>query len=149
MSNSSQVSILFFVAALACGGPSSNDSPPPAGQEAQAARAPTDASARHAVDNAATEKVEADRNERQHAADKQTHAAYVVSTRDRLAKLDQTLAKITTSKNAAGLVIRRDRLATRLDAMPASVDPAWVAYTSEVNSTFDGIERDLRAAQRP
>jgi len=30
--------------------------------------------------------------------------------------------------------------------MPAAADATWTAYTKDVDTTFDAIERDLRAA---
>lgn len=115
---------------------------------ASATKPAPEVSAAHKADNLATEKVEADRNDKQLSDDEKAHAAYGVSTKERLAKIDADLAKLApTSKNAAGLKARRDQIATRLGEMPSSVDATWVSYTRDVNAKLDGIERDLRAAR--
>lgn len=131
-----------FVLLAACG--SSKSEPEPSRQEATAP-AP-ELSEAHQTDNRATEKVENDRNARQETADDKAYAAYQISTKERLAKIDAELVKVRASKNAPGLRVRRDELATKLGQMPPSVDGTWVAYTRDVDSKFEGIERDLRAA---
>ena len=84
----------------------------------------------------------------------QAHAAYAAAVRERFAKLDAALTGLATKTDAAakdarvGLVARRDILAARLQAMPAAADSSWAAYTKDVDTTFDAIERDLRAATR-
>jgi len=77
---------------------------------------------------------------------------YGAAVKQRFAKLDAALAGLATrtdasSKDAmAGLRARRDLLATRIEAMPAAADSGWVAYTKDVDTTFDAIERDLNSA---
>jgi chromosome segregation ATPase len=78
--------------------------------------------------------------------------AYSTAVKQRLAKLDADLAGLATRVDAAskdarvGLAARRDALAARLTLMPAGPDATWAAYTKDVDTTFDAIERDLRAA---
>jgi chromosome segregation ATPase len=78
-------------------------------------------------------------------------AAYRAAVTERFAKLDASLAELSTKTDAAskdaaaGFKARRDLLASRLAAMPAPADSAWVTYTKDVDTTFDAIERDLRA----
>lgn len=78
---------------------------------------------------------------------------YRAAVMERFAKLDAALATLGTkvdaaSKDAAaGLGARRDLLASMLASMPAAADSGWVAYTKDVDTTFDAIERDLRAAK--
>jgi hypothetical protein len=82
----------------------------------------------------------------------QAHAAYAAAVTERFAKLDAGMAGLATKVDAAskdarvGLAARRDILATKLQAMPAAADSSWAAYTKDVDTTFDAIERDLRAA---
>jgi chromosome segregation ATPase len=82
----------------------------------------------------------------------QAHSAYAAAVTQRFAKLDAGLASLATKLDAAskdqrtGLAARRDVLAATLQAMPISGDPGWAAYTKDVDTTFDAIERDLRAA---
>jgi hypothetical protein len=82
----------------------------------------------------------------------QAHAAYAAAVTQRVAKLDADLASLATKVDAAakdahvGLVARRDVLAGKLQAMPAATTASWAAYTKDVDTTFDAIERDLRAA---
>ncbi len=77
--------------------------------------------------------------------------AYRAAVTERFAKLDASLAHLATKTDAAskdaaaGFGARRDLLASRLAAMPAAADAAWAAYTKDVDTTFDAIERDLRA----
>jgi len=77
--------------------------------------------------------------------------AYRAAVMERLAKLDASLAALSTKTDAAstdavaGLKARRGLLASRLGAMPAPADASWAAYTKDVDTTFDAIERDLRA----
>jgi peptidoglycan hydrolase CwlO-like protein len=79
-------------------------------------------------------------------------AAYSAAVKERFAKLNAGLAGLATrtevaSKDAsAGLAARRDLLATRLAQMPGGADASWAAYTKDVDTAFDAIERDLRAA---
>lgn len=76
--------------------------------------------------------------------------AYRAAVAERLAKLDASLASLSTRTDAvsqdtaAGVKARRDLLAARLAAMPAPGDSAWTAYTQDVDATFDAIERDLK-----
>lgn len=80
----------------------------------------------------------------------QAGTAYRSAVTERLAKLDAALATLETkvdaaSKDAAaGLRARRDLLAAKLAAMPEAADSGWLAYTKDVDTTFDAIERDLR-----
>jgi len=82
----------------------------------------------------------------------QAHAAYAAAVTERFAKLDAGVAELATKTDAAsldarvGLAARRDLLATKLREMPAAADTRWAAYTKDVDTTFDAIERDLRAA---
>lgn len=77
--------------------------------------------------------------------------AYRAAVFERLAKLDASLAALSTKTDAAstdavvGLKARRGLLASRLGAMPAPGDAGWTAYTKDVDTTFDAIERDLHA----
>ncbi|MBA3457841.1 MAG: hypothetical protein H0T42_32460 [Deltaproteobacteria bacterium] len=81
-------------------------------------------------------------------------AAYRAAVMERLAKLDAALASLATKTDAAskdaaaGLKARRDLLGSLLASMPAAADSAWIAYTKDVDTTFDAIERDLRAAAK-
>jgi chromosome segregation ATPase len=78
--------------------------------------------------------------------------AYAAAVQERFAKLDAGLAGLATRTDAAakdaraGLAARRDLLAAKLAEMPAGADARWSAYTKDVDTTFDAIERDLRAA---
>lgn len=78
-------------------------------------------------------------------------AAYRAAVMERFAKLDASLASLATKTDAAskdaaaGLKARRDLLASKLASMPAPADSGWAAYTKDVDTTFDAIERDLRA----
>ncbi|MEP6862231.1 MAG: hypothetical protein ABJE66_16525 [Deltaproteobacteria bacterium] len=80
-------------------------------------------------------------------------AAYRAAVTQRLAKLDLALATLSTkvdaaSKDAAaGLKTRRDLLASTLEKMPPAADSGRAAYTKDVDTTFDAIERDLNAAK--
>jgi hypothetical protein len=80
--------------------------------------------------------------------------AYDAAVRVRLAKLDAELATLATRTDAAsrdaatGLTARRQLLATRLTEMPTEADARWKAYTADVDTTFDAIERDLRRATK-
>ncbi|MBA3460939.1 MAG: hypothetical protein H0T46_13300 [Deltaproteobacteria bacterium] len=75
--------------------------------------------------------------------------AYRAAVTERLAKLDAALAHLATKTDAAakdaaaGFKARRDQLASLLANMPAPADAAWAAYTKDVDTTFDAIERDL------
>lgn len=79
--------------------------------------------------------------------------AYAAAVNQRFTKLDAALAGLAPQTDAAskdavaGLTARRDLLATRLSAMPAASDSTWAAYTKDVDTTFDAIERDLRSAK--
>lgn len=83
----------------------------------------------------------------------QARTAYAAAVKDRFAKLDAGLAGLATRTDAAakdasvGLAARRDALAAKLAGMPDGADASWAAYTKDVDTTFDAIERDLRAAQ--
>ncbi len=82
----------------------------------------------------------------------QARTAYAAAVKERLAKLDAGLASLKTRTDAAskdataGLAARRELLAATLAKMPGGSDPGWAAYTKDVDTTFDAIERDLRAA---
>lgn len=82
----------------------------------------------------------------------QAGTAYRSAVTERLAKLDAALATLGTKTDAAskdaaaGLRARRDLLASKLGGMPDAADSSWVTYTKDVDTTFDAIERDLRAA---
>lgn len=77
---------------------------------------------------------------------------YAAAVKERFAKLDADVATLATrtdapSKDAsAGLTARRDALAAKLAVMPDGADASWAAYTKDVDTTFDAIERDLRSA---
>lgn len=79
--------------------------------------------------------------------------AYAAAIKERLAKLDASLATLATrtdarSKDAAtGLRARRDQLAAKLDAMAGTPDAGWNQYTKDVDVMFDAIERDRREAE--
>lgn len=76
------------------------------------------------------------------------------AVKQRFAKLDVALTDLTNRTDAAsrdvaaGLRTRRDLLAARIATMPATTDASWGTYTKDLNTTFDGIERDLEAAHR-
>jgi hypothetical protein len=78
--------------------------------------------------------------------------AYSAAVKERFAKLDAGLAGLATHTDAAskdasaGLAARRDLLAARLVLIPSGADASWATYTKDVDTTFDAIERDLRAA---
>ena len=101
-------------------------------------------------------KLEADRRQLGSAAGTLVgaRAAYAAAVTERLAKLDAALAGLATQTDAtskdaaAGLRARRDLLAAKLAAMPATADPSWPAFTQDVDTMFDAIERDLLAARR-
>lgn len=82
----------------------------------------------------------------------QARAAYDAGVTSRLAKVDAALAALATRNDAAakdavaGLRARRDLLATKLASMPSTSDENWGGYVKDVDTTFDAIERDLRAA---
>ncbi|MEJ7597858.1 MAG: hypothetical protein WKG01_08125 [Kofleriaceae bacterium] len=82
--------------------------------------------------------------------------AYAAAVKQRFAKLDATLASLGTRTDAAakdaaaGLQARRELLAAKLATMPTTADASWPAYTKDVDTTFDAIERDLqKATPRP
>lgn len=81
-------------------------------------------------------------------------AAYAAAVTERSAKLDAALAGLATQTDAmskdaaAGLHARRDLLAAKLATMPVTADPSWPGFTQDVDTMFDAIERDLRAARR-
>jgi len=81
-------------------------------------------------------------------------AAYSVAVKERFAKLEAGLAGLATRTDAAskdaraGLAARRDLLAAKLAVMPDGADASWAAYTKDVDTTFDAIERDLRSITR-
>jgi chromosome segregation ATPase len=78
--------------------------------------------------------------------------AYAAAVKERFAKLNASLAGLATRTDAAakdasaGLAARRELLSARLAQMPGGADASWAAYTNDVDTTFDAIERDLRAA---
>ena len=78
--------------------------------------------------------------------------AYAAAVEERFAKLDADVATLATRTDArsidarAGLTARRDALAAKLAVMPDGADATWTAYTKDVDTTFDAIERDLRSA---
>jgi chromosome segregation ATPase len=80
--------------------------------------------------------------------------AYAAAVKERFAKLDADLAGLATRADAAakdastGLAARRDALAAKLARMPGGADATWTAYTNDVDTTFDAIERDLQKALR-
>jgi chromosome segregation ATPase len=82
----------------------------------------------------------------------QARTAYGAAVKARLAKLDASLAGLSTQTDAAskdaavGLSARRELLAGRLAAMPVTEEASWTAYTHDVDTSFDAIEHDLRAA---
>lgn len=79
---------------------------------------------------------------------------YTTAVAERFAKLDAALATLSTRTDAAsadaraGLRARRDQLASKLAALHTTADPAWAESTKEIDTTFDAIEHDLRAANR-
>ena len=85
----------------------------------------------------------------------EARAAYAAAVKERLAKLDASLATVATKTDArskdavTGLRARRDRLSASLAAMPSgAADPGWTGYTKDVDTTFDAIEHDLHDAMR-
>jgi DNA repair exonuclease SbcCD ATPase subunit len=78
----------------------------------------------------------------------EARATYTTAVNARLSKLDATLATLATrtdaaSKDAAvGLRARREQLAVKVSAMSATPEQDWAAYTKDVDTTFDAIERD-------
>lgn len=82
----------------------------------------------------------------------EARAAYAAAVKQRFTKLDAELAGLATRVDAAstdanaGLVARRNLLATKLSTLPAEADAGWTTFTKDVDTTFDAIERDLRAA---
>jgi chromosome segregation ATPase len=83
----------------------------------------------------------------------QARLAYGAAVKERFAKLEAALASLETRTDArsrdavTGLRARRDQLAATLGAMTGTPDPGWNEYTKDVDTTFDAIERDLRAAE--
>jgi hypothetical protein len=83
----------------------------------------------------------------------EARTAYAMAVAARLSKLDAALATLqmkadATSKDAVvGLRARRDHLAARLQTMSATAEQDWVAYTDDVDATFDAIERDHHASR--
>ena len=84
----------------------------------------------------------------------EARVAYGAAVTARFAKLDAALAGLATQTDAAskdalaGLRARRDLLAAKLATMAATAEADWTGYTRDVDTTFDAIERDLRAAKR-
>jgi chromosome segregation ATPase len=84
----------------------------------------------------------------------EARVAYAAAVKERLAKLDASLATLATktdarSKDAAtGLRARRDQLAAKLEAMAATPDASWNQYTKDVDVMFEAIERDRRDADK-
>jgi hypothetical protein len=78
---------------------------------------------------------------------------YAAAVKERFAKLEAGIASLATRTDAAsrdataGLVARRDLLAAKLAGMPDGAEASWAAYTKDVDTTFDAIERDLRSAR--
>jgi hypothetical protein len=79
-------------------------------------------------------------------------ATYTTAVQARLAAVNAAVAKLQTQTDAAsrdavaGLVVRRDLLAVKLDAMASTADTGWTAYTQDVDTTFAAIERDVQRA---
>jgi chromosome segregation ATPase len=78
--------------------------------------------------------------------------AYAAAVKERLAKLDASVATLATKTDAkskdasAGFRARRDQLSAKVGAMPTTADADWNQYTKDVDVTFDAIERDLNRA---
>jgi hypothetical protein len=83
----------------------------------------------------------------------EARAVYGAAVTERLAKLDAALAGLATQTDAtskdalAGLRARRDLLAAKLATMPVTPEPTWTEFTRDVDTMFDAIEHDLRAAR--
>jgi predicted nucleic acid-binding Zn-ribbon protein len=83
----------------------------------------------------------------------EARAAYGTAVTERLAKLDAALAGLATQTDAtskdalAGLRARRDLLAAKLATMPVTAEPGFTEFTRDVDTMFDAIENDLRAAR--
>jgi chromosome segregation ATPase len=81
-------------------------------------------------------------------------ATYAAAVRERMAKLEATVATLATRTDAAskdagaGLRARAAALAQKLATPPASTLAGWTDYTKDVDTTFDAIERDLTIALR-
>jgi chromosome segregation ATPase len=79
-------------------------------------------------------------------------AAYAAAVKERLAKLDASVATLATKTDAkskdasAGALARRDQLAVKIAAMPNTADADWNHYTKDLDVTFDAIESDLHRA---
>ena len=77
---------------------------------------------------------------------------YTITVNDRLAKLDIKIKELEAktdekSKTAlAALQTRRTALSTKFDNIKAHAAADWDAFTKDVDSTFDGIEKDLNDA---
>lgn len=84
----------------------------------------------------------------------QARTAYAAAVRERLAKLDATLATLATRTDAAskdasaGLRARTAALTQKISTPPASTATGWTDYTKDVDTTFDAIEHDLGIALR-
>jgi len=84
----------------------------------------------------------------------EARATYATAVNARMSKLDATLATLATKTDAAskdalvGLRARREQLAMQVGTMPATADRDWAAYTTDVDTAFDAIERDLHDATR-
>jgi chromosome segregation ATPase len=82
----------------------------------------------------------------------QARAAYGQAVGSRFAKLDAAIAELATKPDAAstdavaGLRARRDLLSAKLASMPRITDGQWSGYAKDVDTVFDAIERDARAA---
>lgn len=82
----------------------------------------------------------------------EARAAYAAAVRERLAKVDASLATLATRSDArakdafTGIRARREQLSAKVDAMADTEDAKWKQYTEDVDVTFDAIERDLRAS---
>ena len=82
----------------------------------------------------------------------EARTAYAAAVKQRFTKLDASLAALGTRTDAAtkdavaGLQARRELLAAKLAAMPTTTDASWPAYTKDVDTMFDAIERDTNKA---
>jgi len=81
-------------------------------------------------------------------------ATYAAAVAVRMAKLDASLAALETRTDAAardaavGLRARRDQLALRVAALTGAASADFKTATSDIDVTFDAIEKDLGSASR-
>ena len=81
-------------------------------------------------------------------------ATYAAAVRERMAKLEASLATLATHNDAAskdasaGLRARTAALSQKISTPPASTLTGWTDYTKDVDTTFDAIEHDLTIALR-